>query len=108
MRLESPSSGGYNRTLHFLPEVSSMDQIGEILLKLAITEREAQLALREIERNALNREIEDPRTDPGRRSEALLRRNRSLVEWGAIMTELQDLRDVQQRETTPVPRTVRN
>ena len=85
-----------------------MDQISEILLNLTITEREAQLALREIERNALNREIENPRTDPERRSEALLRRNRSLAEWGAIMTELEHLREAQSRETTLVPRTVRN
>jgi hypothetical protein len=70
-----------------------MDQVSEILLRLTISERQAQLALREIERVALTREIDDPLTSPDRRPEAMLRRDRSLVEWGEIMTELQDLRE---------------
>ena len=40
-----------------------MDQIGEIILKLKITELEAQLALREIERVRLNWQIDKPEID---------------------------------------------
>lgn len=69
-----------------------MDQIGEILLQLKTTELEAQLALREIARIALTHEIEDLEKDPLHKREAELRRDRVLVEWGEIMTELQELR----------------
>lgn len=70
-----------------------MDQISEIILRLRIVELGAQLALREVERVVLNHEIDDPKTDPSRRLEAQLRRDRSLVEWGEFMTELHELRN---------------
>jgi hypothetical protein len=73
--------------------VSSMDQLSEIILRLRISEREAQLLAREIERTGLKREIEDPATLPDRVQEATLRRERSLVEHGEIMSELNDLHE---------------
>ena len=69
-----------------------MDQIGAIILKLKITELEAQLVLREIERAGLNAQIDDPNFDLDEKDRAILRRERVIVEWGEIMTELQDLR----------------
>jgi hypothetical protein len=76
-----------------------MDQINEILLRLKIAECEAKLALREMERVALTREIDDQRTDPERRCQAILQRDQSIVKWGEIMTQLRDMREVQERET---------
>lgn len=69
-----------------------MDQIGEIILRLKITELEAQLVLREIERVGLSRRIDDPGFDPDEKDRAIFRRERTIVEWGEIMTELHELR----------------
>lgn len=79
-----------------------MDQIGEIVLKLRITELGAQLALREIERLGLSRQINDPSFDPGEKERAVLRRERTIIEWGEIMTDLQELRR-QERELSVTP-----
>jgi len=81
-----------------------MDQIGEIILKLKITELQAQLALRELERVALNLEIDDPATDDDRKHLASIRRDRTVIEWGEIMTELQELRECHARELELTPR----
>jgi hypothetical protein len=75
-----------------------MDQIGEIILRLRINELEAHLVLREIERAALNREIEDPKIDADERYRKTIRRDRTIIEWGEVMTELQDLRERYSRE----------
>jgi hypothetical protein len=75
-----------------------MDPIGEIILRLKISELEALLVLCEIERLGLNREIEDPETTFCKRSDAERRRDRVIVEWGQIMTQLHDLRGRQERE----------
>ena len=50
----------------------------------------AQLALRELERLALTKEIESPLTTPERKTEAIARRDASLIEWAEIMNELGD------------------
>lgn len=85
-----------------------MDEIGEIILRLKITELEAQLAVREIERETLNRLIADPDADPAQRVKAELRRDRSLVEWGEIMTELQGRREEYTRVLGIMPHSQRN
>jgi hypothetical protein len=81
----------------------SMDQIGEIILRLKITELEAQLALREIMRVGLNQQIDDPETEGGERYLAALRRDRTIIEWGELMTELQEFRERQTRELELAP-----
>ncbi|HLY40504.1 MAG TPA: hypothetical protein VKR52_04780 [Terracidiphilus sp.] len=72
-----------------------MDQISEIILRLKISELEAQAVLRELERDAWNKVIDDPNTNEDDRSRASIRRDRTIIEWGEIMTELQELRDLQ-------------
>lgn len=81
-----------------------MDQVGEIILRLKINELEAQLALREIERAGLNREIADPATSPERVWESTLQRERSLVKWSEGIIELHNLRNEREREWTFMPR----
>jgi len=81
-----------------------MDAIGEIILRLKISELEAHLALREIERVGLNWVIDDPKTDPDEKYRLELRRERVLVEWGEIMIELQELREIQKTALEIVPR----
>ena len=65
---------------------------------MKITELEAQLVLREIERAVLNAQIDNPKFDPDEKDRAVLRRHRLIVEWGEIMTELQDLRSRRDEE----------
>lgn len=81
-----------------------MEAIGEIILRLKISELEAQLALREIERVGLNWVIDDPKTDPDEKYRLELRRERVLIEWGEIMSELQELREIQKTAHEIVPR----
>jgi hypothetical protein len=85
-----------------------MDEIGEIILRLRINELEAHLVLREIERAALNREIGDPKADDDERYRKTIRRDRTVIEWGEVMTELQDLRDRYGRELGLMPRATLN
>lgn len=77
-----------------------MDQIEEIILKIRITELEALLVLCEFERGVLNRRIEDAETDEEDRCTATIRRDRTIIEWGGIMTELHELRERQAHEFT--------
>lgn len=81
-----------------------MDQISEIILKLKMSELETQLALRECERVSLNRTIDDPKTDEDERYLTTIRRDRTIIEWGAIMTELQELRERRERDLVIAPR----
>ncbi len=81
-----------------------MEAIGEIILRLKISELEAQLALREIERVGLNWVIDDSKTDPDEKYRLELRRERVLIEWGEIMSELQELREIQKTAHEIVPR----
>jgi len=53
---------------------------------------EARLAVCEMERTLLISEIDSPETTPGRRAEAIARRDAVTVNWGKLMTELCDLR----------------
>ena len=85
-----------------------MDQIADILLKLRIAELEAHVALREIERAGLTRQIDDPGCDPDERDRAILRRERVIIEWGEFMTELHDLRDQRDIERAPIRRAMQN
>ena len=98
------SKAGTLFTLVPLRSVPRMDAIGEIILRLKISELEAHLALREIERVGLNWVIDDPKTDPDEKYRLELRRERVLVEWGEIMIELQELREIQKTALEIVPR----
>ena len=71
-----------------------MHETGEIVRRLQISTLKAQLVLREIERVALNAEIDFPNTSPERRVEATARRDISLIEWGEIMTELSEIHGI--------------
>ena len=53
---------------------------------------EARLAVCEMERTLLISQIDSPETTPGRRAEAIARRDAVTVNWGKLMTELCDLR----------------
>jgi len=82
--------------------------IGEIILRLKISELEAQLVLCEIERVGLSRQIEGPDFDLGERDRAVVRRERVVVEWGEIMVELYELRERYPRELELTPRAKMN
>lgn len=69
-----------------------MTEIDRICRLLRLDNLEAQLVLREIERVGLNAQIDSPETTPERRAKAIARRDNSLIEWGEIMTELEELR----------------
>jgi hypothetical protein len=70
-----------------------MDEgLEKIILRLRLSNLEAQLELRGIERAGLSREIESLQTSPGRRAEALARRDVVLAEWLDILAKLEDLR----------------
>ena len=71
-----------------------MFETEEIIRRLQISTLKAQLVLREIERVALNAEIDSPHTSPERRMEATARRDISLIEWGEIMTELAEIHGI--------------
>jgi hypothetical protein len=81
-----------------------MDEIEEIILRLKIIQLQAQAALCEMERITWNAKIDDRNTDEDERYIASIRRDRSIVEWGEIMTELQESRDRQARELDLKPR----
>jgi hypothetical protein len=74
-----------------------MDEIDRIYCLLRSDHLEAQLVLYEIARVGFNAEIDSPETTPERRAQAIARRDASLVEWGEIMTELEELRNKNSR-----------
>jgi hypothetical protein len=55
---------------------------------------EARLQVSEIERVALNFELRSRQITPERKAEATARRDAVLIEWGEIMTKLEELRRV--------------
>lgn len=69
-----------------------MDDLDEIRRRLRITNLEARIELREIEAEALVREIRSPLTSAARRAEAIERRTALLTERSAIKTELDEMR----------------
>ena len=69
-----------------------MTEIDRICRLLRLDNLEAQVVLREIERVGLNAQIDSPETTRERRAKAIARRDASLIEWGEIMTELEELR----------------
>jgi len=81
-----------------------MDQLGEIILRLKISELEAQAALRELERDAWNKVIDDPNTSEDGRYRATVRRDRTIIEWGEIIVELEESRERYAREFALDPR----
>jgi hypothetical protein len=70
-----------------------MTEIDRICRLLRTDNLEAQLVLREIERVGRNRVIDSPQTTPERKAAAIARRDAALIEWGEIITELEELRN---------------
>jgi hypothetical protein len=70
-----------------------MEEIDRIWRILVLDNLEAQLVVHEIERVGLNFEIDSPQVTPERKAEAIARRDTVLIEWGEIMTELEELRN---------------
>jgi hypothetical protein len=62
-----------------------------ILRRLLIGAKEARLVACQIALLGLNFEIDSPQTKPMRKAEAIRRRDIVLVQWGEIMTELDEL-----------------
>jgi hypothetical protein len=70
-----------------------MDQIGEIVLRLKISELEAQLVLREIGHVGPNRQIGILLLIWTKGNSQSCAANASSSKWGEIMVELQDVRE---------------
>jgi hypothetical protein len=64
----------------------------DLLRKLYTTHLLARVRLCEIWRVSLNTEIDSPQITPERKAEAISERDQVIVEWGKIMTELEDLK----------------
>ena len=58
---------------------------------------EARLVVAEMERVGLEFELRSPQITPERKADAIARRDAVLIEWGGIMTILEDLRQVSMR-----------
>jgi hypothetical protein len=67
----------------------TMNELEELERRLRLSMLKARLALRELERLALTKEIESPLTIPERKTEAIARRDASLIEWAETMNELE-------------------
>lgn len=67
------------------------DEIAAILRRLYISNLKALLGVGEVERAALNFEIDSPQITPQRRAEAIARRDAVMIAWGERITELQQL-----------------
>jgi hypothetical protein len=70
-----------------------MAQMDEIIRRLRMAHLEAQLVVCEIERVGLNFEIDSPQKIRERKTEAVVRRDAVLIEWGKIITEWGELHD---------------
>jgi hypothetical protein len=68
-----------------------MDGMDEIRLRMRISNLEAQLALREIERDALTREIKSPWMSFENKDHARERLSRAQDEWHRAKDELEKL-----------------
>jgi hypothetical protein len=66
-----------------------MDDI-DLWRRLFVSELEARLVLSEIRRASLNFEIDSPNITPQRKARAIIERDQTLIEWGTIMTELEE------------------
>jgi hypothetical protein len=62
----------------------------DIWRRLYIQQLEARIVLCEIRRATLNLEIDSPIVALKRKAEAVLQRDQVLIEWGTIMTELEE------------------
>jgi hypothetical protein len=65
----------------------------EIWRRLYISELEARLVLCEIRRGQMTAQINSPDTTRKQRTKAVAERDRLIVEWGTIMTELEEQKD---------------
>ena len=68
------------------------DEMGEIRVRMLISNLEARLEMIEIEIEALNREITSTSTLSKRRAEATKRRDAERADWRRIKAELDELR----------------
>ena len=69
-----------------------MEEIENRLCRILIDILEARLAASEIERVGWTRVINSPGTTLEERAAAIAQRDAALVEWGSILTELEELR----------------
>ena len=69
-----------------------MDALDDITRRMRVCKLESRLALREIERDSLSREVKSPMTSPDRRGMAIERIYEIETEWAAIFAELQSVR----------------
>lgn len=68
-----------------------MDEMDEIRYRLRISKLEAKLALRQIEAEALAREIRSPLTSAPRREQATDLRDAALAESSELLADLKSL-----------------
>jgi hypothetical protein len=73
---------------------AQMREIEIAQCQFLVTNLEARLQVSEIERVALNFEIGSPQITLERKAEAIARRDVVLIEWGEIMTRLEELRQI--------------
>ena len=69
----------------------SKNEVVRLLRRLNIERLRALLGVGEVERAALNFEIDSPQITPQRKAEATSRRDAVMIEWGLRMTELAEL-----------------
>ncbi|MGA8669684.1 MAG: hypothetical protein WB679_07400 [Terracidiphilus sp.] len=72
------------------------NELEDIIYRMQITKLESKLALREIERESLNREIATRTLTPDRHVEAIERRDELQTECAQLLTELETLRQSHQ------------
>lgn len=77
-----------------LTPMSRYSELDEVRLRILKQNLEARLVLCEMRRASLNFEIDSPQIIPVRRVEALAERDQVLVEWGVVMTMLEELKAV--------------
>jgi len=70
-----------------------MDELDDIARRTRIATLQARLALREIERDNLSREIDSRRTDPRNRVDSIARRDSLISELADIAAELASVTD---------------
>lgn len=71
---------------------AQFDEIGEIRIRMRISNLEARLAMREIEIADLSREIASSLTSSNRREEGIKRRDAEQADWRQIRAELDEMR----------------
>lgn len=68
-------------------------QDADIGRRLYVSQLEARLMLSEFRRASLSFEIDSPLITPQRKAKAIAERDQVLIEWGTIMTELEEQSD---------------